>query len=132
MMGLRLVERNEKIDLFVSSPAKRAITTAQMMAREYGYPDQEIKAADRLYLPSVSDFLQSVSELDESFSSVILFAHNPGITRIVEYLSGTDIGNMPTCGIAKIRFESADSWKEIAAETGRLEFFDFPKKEFKI
>jgi phosphohistidine phosphatase len=130
VMGKRLKERGESIDLFVSSPAVRAITTARIMAENYGYPVTDIKQVERLYLPSTHDFMNSITELDDALSSAIVFAHNPGITEIVEYLSGTSIGNMPTCGIAKIEFPSADAWKEVSGGLGNLEFFDFPKKEF--
>ena len=128
-MGERLKQRGEKIDQFISSPAKRAITTARLMADKYNFPVDEIKEVERLYLPSIGSFLDTISETDESHRSVILFAHNPGITEVVEYLSGEEIGNIPTCGIAKIEFASANNWNEISAETGKMIFFDFPKND---
>lgn len=130
-MGKRLATREEKIDLFVTSPANRAISTARIMANQFGYPLTKIKEVERLYMPSARDFLVTINELDEDHDSAILFAHNPGITSMVYYLTGEDIVNMPTCGIAKINFPSADSWAEISAETGTLVFFDYPKNEFK-
>jgi phosphohistidine phosphatase len=128
-MGDRLKSRGEKIDLFISSPAKRAISTARLMAEKYGYPIKEIKEVERLYHPSIRNFIDTIAETDESLDSIILFAHNPGITEVVEYLSDEEIGNMPTCGIAKIDFPSAESWKEISAGTGNLIFFDYPKND---
>jgi phosphohistidine phosphatase len=129
-MGKRLKSREEVIDLFVSSPANRAINTARTMAGEYGYPLEKIVEIKDLYLPSVRDFLQAISQLDNAHTSIILFAHNPGITEIVEYLTNDYIGNMPTCGIAKIEFQSANSWNEISGGTGKLVIFDYPKNEF--
>lgn len=129
-MGRRLKTRGEDIELFVSSPANRAINTARLMAGEYGYPRENILEVDRLYLPSVKDFLNAISDIDESRESIILFAHNPGITDVVEYLSNESLGNIPTCGIAKIEFASANSWSEISGGAGELVFFDYPKKEF--
>lgn len=129
-MGRRLVDGQESIDLFVSSPANRAISTARIMAKEFGYDLENIVEVDRLYLPSVRDFLQSIAEIDNSCGSIILFAHNPGITDVVEYLTNESIGNIPTCGIAKVEFPAADSWKEVSGATGDLVFFDYPKKDF--
>jgi len=129
-MGKRLKDRNESIDLFVSSPANRAINTARLIAAEGDYPLEDIKEVQRLYLPSTRDFLNTISEMKESCGSIILFAHNPGITEVVEYLTNETIGNMPTCGIAKIEFAEAESWKEISGATGRMIYFDYPKKEF--
>ncbi len=129
-MGKRLLARNEDIDLFISSPANRAISTARLMAKEFGYDLEKIIQVDRLYLPSVRDFLHSVAEIDDSCHSIVLFAHNPGITDVVEYLTNESLGNIPTCGIAKVEFPDADSWREISGGTGKLVFFDYPKKEF--
>lgn len=130
-MGKRLKAKGEIINLFVSSPANRAIATARLMAAEYNFPMENILEVQRLYLPSRRDFLNSISEVDNSHKSIILFAHNPGITEVVEYLTGEAIGNMPTCGIAKLEFPSAHAWDEISGGTGRLVFFDYPKNEHK-
>lgn len=130
IMGKRLKDRRESIDLFVSSPANRAINTARLIAAECDYPLEKIKEVQRLYLPSTRDFLDTISEMEESCGSIILFAHNPGITEVVEYLTTETIGNMPTCGIAKIEFPYASSWQEISGSAGNMVFFDFPKKEF--
>ncbi|MEM9053112.1 MAG: histidine phosphatase family protein [Bacteroidota bacterium] len=129
-MSERLLKRNERIDVFVSSPANRAISTARIMASGFGYPLEEIIQVERLYLPSIKDFLISIGEISEEFSSAILFAHNPGITDVVEYLTNEYVGNIPTCGIVKISFAKAETWNEISGGTGTLEFFDYPKKEF--
>jgi len=131
VMGKRLVDRKEHIEVFMSSPANRAISTARLMAESVGFDIAKITQIDRLYLPSIKDFLQSVAEIDEGYESIILFAHNPGITDVVEYLSNESLGNIPTCGIAKIEFPSASTWKEISGGTGNLVFFDYPKQDFK-
>ena len=130
VMGKRLVDRKEHIEVFMSSPANRAISTARLMAESVGFDLAKITLVDRLYLPSVQDFLQSIAELDEDYESIILFAHNPGITDVVEYLSNESLGNIPTCGIAKIEFPLATSWQEISRGTGNLVFFDYPKNDF--
>jgi phosphohistidine phosphatase len=130
IMGKRLKARKEVIDLFVSSPANRAISTARLMAQEYGYPLEKIVEVDSLYLPSVRDFFRAVADMNSSLISIILFAHNPGITDVVEYLTNESLGNIPTCGIAKVEFPLADSWGEISGGTGKLIFFDYPKNDF--
>lgn len=130
IMGKRLKTREEVIDLFVSSPANRAIGTARLISHAYGYPLEKIVEVDSLYLPSVRDFLHAVAEMNSSLSSIILFAHNPGITDVVEYLTNESLGNIPTCGIAKVEFPLANSWGEISGGTGKLIFFDYPKNDF--
>ncbi len=129
-MGRRLKLREEKIDLFISSPANRAISTARLMAHNYGYDESSIVEIKTLYLPGISSFVEVLDELDDRINSVILFAHNPGITEVVEYFTETDLVNIPTCGIAKVVFLEAESWKEVSRGTGHLAYFDFPKKDF--
>lgn len=129
MMGKRLSERNEKIDLIVSSPAKRAISTARIIAREIAYPEAKIKELKAIYDATVKDLLRITNNLTDDCDSVMLFGHNPGFTDFCDYLTGSGILNIPTCGISKITFE-LDHWSEVSAHTGYLSFFDFPKKEF--
>lgn len=131
MMGKRLAARNEEIELILSSPAKRAITTARIIAHEIGFPEEEIITLDPIYRAGVIELLQVVNSLDDRWNSVLLFGHNPGFTDFCDYLSGAGIMNIPTCGISKIKFETPH-WKEISAHTGTVEFFDFPKLSLEI
>lgn len=126
MMGERLKNRNEKIEKFISSPAKRAISTAQIMAEYYGYNPDKIAREPELYHANNGTILNVINGFDDALESVIIFGHNPGITDIVNYLAGPQIGSMPTCGICRIDFE-VDEWKMISADTGKLVYFDYPK-----
>ena len=56
----------------------------------------------------------------------MLFSHNYGITDFANYIGGSDIDNIPTCGIVKIRFEFSN-WEKIKKEKGKLEYFIYPK-----
>ncbi|MCA1764187.1 MAG: histidine phosphatase family protein [Flavobacteriales bacterium] len=126
VMGERLKNREVKIDRFLSSPAKRAISTARIMAEYYGYDPDKIVEIPSIYHASNSMLLDIINGLDDKLESVILFGHNPGFTEIVNYLAGPQISNMPTCGICCIDFDT-DEWKLVSRETGKLEFFDYPK-----
>src|SRR5688572_28551819 len=48
-MGRQLKEKEFAIDLFISSPAKRALTTCEKMAAILDYPSSKIKTARSLY-----------------------------------------------------------------------------------
>lgn len=126
-MGMRLAKRNESIDLIVTSPAVRALTTARIIAEQINYDEKSIVEDQRIYAAAVTDLLKVVNELPNQYSSVLLFGHNPGFTDFADYLSGAGILNIPTCGICKISFQSND-WSEVSAHTGNLEYFDFPKR----
>lgn len=124
-MGKQWKARGERVDRLISSPAKRAITTARMIASELGIDD--IHLDERIYHASQTTLLQIVNELNNDHDSIALFGHNPGFTNLTEYLSGEDIHNMPTAGMARIDFE-IDDWSHVSRDTGKLVWFDYPKR----
>jgi phosphohistidine phosphatase len=127
-MGKRLKSKGIIPQLFVSSPAKRAITTARIIAKECGYSSDQIALEEDIYLASYSTLLGIVNGFDDRYDSIIIFGHNPGFTDLVEILTEEDIYNLPTCGICKITFPF-DSWELISRGTGTLEYFDYPKNK---
>jgi phosphohistidine phosphatase len=125
-MGKRLLDKSEKVELFVSSPAVRAISTARLVAKELGYPVGKITEERNIYMAGVRTLLNVVNNLDDQINSVMLFGHNPGFTEFAEYLTDEYLGNIPTCGQVKITF-SISTWKMVSQGTGKMEWFDFPK-----
>ncbi len=128
MMGRRLAERNEAIDIIISSPANRAITTAKLIAKELDYPIENIVEESTIYEARVSDLLKIINNIDSTYNNVMLFGHNPGFTDLADYLTGAGVLNIPTCGICKISF-NIDTWSQVSAHTGNMDYFDFPKRE---
>jgi phosphohistidine phosphatase len=126
IMGKRLKDNDEGIELMVSSPAVRALSTAKIMAGEIGYKEDDIKEIPEIYAAGVEQLLSIINALDDDYDKVIMFGHNPGFTNLVDYFTGAGLLNVPTCGIAKITFMT-DHWKELSAHTGKLAYFDFPK-----
>ena len=113
MMGKRLAKRDVKPDLLVSSPALRALTTAQLMADEIGYARKKIVVDDRLYGSSADGLLAVVRALDKRVDRVMLVGHNPEFTELAHRLS-SDIADMPTCAIAEFRFDTK-TWSDVGA-----------------
>jgi phosphohistidine phosphatase len=126
-MGKRLSRHNVQPDLIISSPAKRALSTAKSIAQEIGYPRKRIVANESVYMASVQTLLKTIQDIDESHSRAILLGHNPGLTELAVRLSQHQVDNIPTCGIFCIDF-NVDSWKEVSEGTGTFAFFDYPKK----
>ena len=59
----------------------------------------------------------------------MLVGHNPGFTDLANYLKEADyyISNVPTCGVVAIEF-ATNQWQAITKNSGRMLFFDYPKK----
>ena len=125
-MGKRLGKRGVKPDLIVSSPALRALTTAQLIAAEIGYPRESIVADERLYASSPDDLLAVVGALDDKLDCVMLFGHNPEFTDLVRRLSSENV-DMPTCAVAEFRFD-AKAWAQVPEIGPAKVKLDAPKK----
>ncbi len=128
-MGLRLAKRGIRPGLLISSPAKRAFSTAKKIAAVIEYPKSKIKIESSLYHGMEKDILDVIRHLPDDIDELMIFGHNPGLTDFVNTLSGAHIYNVPTCGIAAIAFET-DHWKDIGKIPGKLVFFDYPKIPF--
>jgi len=127
-MAQRLIRSGVLIDAFVSSPAKRARSTAEFFIREYGRPEKDILFIPELYHAQVQTFKEVVSRLNDKYDSAALFSHNPGITAFVNTLTSVRVDNMPTCGIFVVTCP-VDKWSEFL--TGGILFasFDYPKNQ---
>ena len=127
-MAKRLVKAGVTIDRFVSSPAKRALQTAQAFNEVFGGKDKNIRIAEELYHASSPAFKETVAGLDNGDRSVALFSHNPGITEFVNMLTSTRVDNMPTCSVFAVK-SSAENWSEFFDFPVQYWFFDYPKSE---
>ncbi len=125
-MGLHLQQKGIFPDLIVSSPANRAITTAHIIAGLLGYNTENITEDRKLYHASEVDILDIIKQQDDKVDSLMIFGHNPGFTNLASILSGRWFDNIPTCGIVALKFE-VTNWSEVAAESGEILFFDYPK-----
>ncbi|WP_343531936.1 histidine phosphatase family protein [Pedobacter sp.] len=122
----RLVEKSIKPDAIVSSPALRALTTAKYFAAGWQLPSEQLDTNANIYEASVKTLLKAVNDFDPQLNKIALFGHNPGLTDLLNYLTGEYISNMPTCSVAIIEFPF-DDWKLISGGTGSLVLFDYPK-----
>lgn len=129
-MAKLLKEKNIKPDLLVSSPAKRANLTAIYFAEAFDYPKDKIVIKPPIYESSVRDFLDILQKIEDDNRIVFLFGHNPAITLFTTFLSGKDLLNIPTCGIAGLKLK-VEKWGDINENTCELEFFEYPKKYLK-
>ena len=126
-MGKYLKKNEKKPDLILTSPARRALETAELIADKIDYNIESIISDEEIYEATTIDLLEIVRNLDDSFKSVFLFGHNPAITFLSNYLTDAVIDNVPTCGVVSISFD-IKSWSKIEERNGYLNYFDFPKQ----
>ena len=127
LMGRVLKKLGLDFDRMIASPALRAITTARLIARQLGYPAEDIDTREELYAAGTRQLLDCIHSLHNGDTRVALVAHNPGLTELCNYLCGEMIANLPTCSIAVIEFE-LDDWRAVFRNSGRLALYEYPRK----
>lgn len=126
MMGQRLLQKDSRPSLILTSPAKRARQTVRLIAREIGYPIEFLQTEAELYLASPEILLNVIAEQENTFNDIVLCGHNPGITELTNQLTGMAIDNVPTCGMVYIEAE-IKAWDELEGTRCTLAAFDYPK-----
>lgn len=124
-MAERLLKKHVNLDAFISSPAKRARKTACLFMKEYKRRKEDIILVPELYEAKTPAFYKVVEFLDESFSHVAIFSHNPGVTEFANSLTEVRIDDMPTCGVFAIKFSG--KWVDFETAKKDFWFFKFPK-----
>ena len=126
-MGRRLKAREIEADLMVSSPAKRAFTTAMEIAKALGYPEENILTDHNIYHAGTPDLMGVIRTFPDQKSHALIFGHNPGFTDLANQLLDEYFDNIPTCGIVGINFNTP-YWVSIDHSNSRMLFYDYPKK----
>ncbi len=125
-MAKKIKDKNIKIDLFISSPAKRARKTAKIFMETYGENKKNLLLIPSLYEASVQNFYDAVAAFDDKNNCILLFSHNPGITEFVNKLTTYSIDNMPTCSVFAVSIITK-KWADFKNAYKELLFFEFPK-----
>ena len=125
-MAARVKERGVTIDLVVSSPALRAITTATIFCEVLGKEVAKIVQDRQIYLAGSAKLLHLITLFDESANSVLLVAHNPALTDLANDLAHAGIDNIPTTGLVTLQLP-VQHWFDVQPGQAHVTSFDFPK-----
>ena len=98
--------------LILSSSAQRAQATARIL--HVAAPDAHLCLDDSLYGADPATWIQQLQDLDDAIQAVLLVGHNPGLEHLVQELTGTRGGFLPST-LAHLQL-LIDSWHEVAAE----------------
>ncbi len=113
-------------DVLLSSPAKRALSTAEKFSKSIDYPMELIKTDERIYEAEMMDLLQVISETESVYSCVLLVGHNPGLEELLEFFvpeikRPADGKLLPTATLACIQF--SQPWYELKQSHKVLNYF---------
>ena len=113
-------------DLILVSDAQRTRETWQILSEIL--PSAPTRFTHDLYLASAQQIIKTIEEVDPLIDTVLILAHNPGITDVFYSLAGVQIDNVPTAGVGCIQLDT-DTFKNILESTPKLEYFYYPKMD---
>jgi len=123
-MGNFLHQKGLIPDIIMSSPALRAIQTAELIAKEVKYAKQ-IFPNQYIYEAYVNTLQEIVSYIHDDNDTVFLIGHNPGVSALAYMLCDLK-ESIPTCATVEIAFDT-DSWITAPKENSTLISYDSPK-----
>lgn len=124
-LGVRLQQQQLIPDLIVSSPAQRAINTAEKLCKAMGRSVLLIRKEAKLYDASLEQMLQVISATPESVRRLMLVGHNPGMEWLLQYLAADEIAMpadgklLPTATLARLTLLRA--WQALPRGCGELQ-----------
>jgi phosphohistidine phosphatase len=121
-ISLNLRNKNIVPQMILSSPALRALATAQVFAENLSVDN--LQTEKTIYEASDSTLLKIINNLSDDHSLVALVGHNPGFEQIISYLTG-EYRSVPTCSATLITFE-VEKWAEVSNTSGSLTFYSEP------
>lgn len=129
-MSQKLIHYGVIPEFIMSSPAMRAMKTTRIFAENITIPFNKIQPENMIYEAGVGTLLSLINHLENRYSKVALFGHNPGLSELADYLSDEYLGNIPTSGIVHLQFNIDDDWKLINGGTGRVMWKAYPNLSF--
>lgn len=122
-LARHLADRDEMLDVIYSSSATRAIEYAERISE---FTNITLIPDLSFYTFDVDELIEILRHLPDSAERVAVVAHNPAITQAVNRLTGSDIKNVPTSGIAAIDCD-IDAWSDIRSGLCELRYLETPK-----
>jgi phosphohistidine phosphatase len=123
-MAKYIVEKGFLPELMLVSDSVRTRETRELIMPFL--PAIPTQFSPPLYMASVHTIIDHIKNTDNLLDTVLVLAHNPGITEAFYELAHVRIDNVPTAGVGCITFD-VDSFKNIAPHNARLEYFIYPK-----
>lgn len=112
-----------KPDLIVTSPAVRALTTAERVGEALGFAGSEIIRDPRLYEAELADFKAVLSDCPVDIGRILLVGHNPGLETLLHYLvAGIEMPDdgklLATATLAVLTMPT--DWTELGEHSAKL------------
>lgn len=104
-------------DVVLTSPAARALETAETLARELGIAPRFVARIDVLYLATPDLLASVVNGADARIGHLLLVGHNPGISEYARRLAPEIAPRSLPTGACVTLHCGAEGWQAVAADS---------------
>ena len=128
LIGEALAERGIIPDRILSSDAKRARATAKRVLKALPENRTLLQLDPALYAADAETILREIGQTDDQTETLLVIAHNPGISDLATLLSGDErLSWLPTAAVVVLEV-SGDSWRESAPGKAKVLLRLFPRE----
>lgn len=124
----KLKKKSKVPQLIISSPAKRAVKTARILANELNYSIDMIAMNDTLYESPEEGgeeaLLEVLKHVDNEYQSVMFIGHDPLLSSFANFLQKSFTEKLPAGAVVEVEFAN-NSWSTISKGRGKVAFFDY-------
>ena len=118
-MGKLMKDKDIIPSFIISSTALRAKTTAELVAKGFGYQG-DIVLSPSLYEAKPKDYLAILETLSDRYSSILIVGHNPTVEDTIQMLTDSSaVVAIPSCALAHINL-LIEKWSELSSKESKI------------
>ena len=117
LKGIWLNTNNFVLDFILSSDAARTKQTTNLIAEKCNLEESKIEFSNDLYNASLGKMIDQLAMLNNKYDTIMLVAHNPGVSYLSEYLTGNYVSFEPST-LQIIELKITD-WNFITKNSGK-------------
>ncbi|MBF0489880.1 MAG: histidine phosphatase family protein [Candidatus Omnitrophica bacterium] len=120
LMGQFMAKENLLPNLIITSTAKRATETTELLVKHSHYKGN-LQTEEKIYQASVETLLKIIKNAPDKTNTLLIIGHNPGLELLAQALIHQSL-MLKTCTLVKINL-SVKKWKDIEPkEKATLEY----------
>ena len=129
-IGVWLAQQEIMPDYILTSPAERALVTAQKVCKAMGNLAESVRLDDRVYDARVGDLLEALGDCPDAATRVMLVGHNPGLEALLVWLASDQVAVpsdgklLPTATLARLAMPA--DWRSLPRGCASLESITRP------
>ncbi len=113
-------------DCLISSPARRALTTATLIREAAGWQKVPFQEEPRIYEAPLETLTAVVRDIPDKFNEVVLFGHNPGFESLANWLCGKNVIEGLRTGGVVILDTALNRWDAATSGAASLRHYVYP------